>query len=43
VLSRTDKILSDPIIHGQARFVPLAYPDEFVIDLMFENPAVAQG
>lgn len=39
VLSRTDNLLSTSTLHGDARLVPLAYPDQIGITLGFDNPA----
>lgn len=40
VLSRTDNLLSDKTLTGQARVVPLAYPEFVSLDLGFFNPAL---
>lgn len=39
-LSRTDNILSTRQLNGQARVVPLAYAEELVTEIGFENPAL---
>lgn len=39
-LSRTDNILSDPTMRGEARITPLAYPEVFEIEVGFLNPAL---
>lgn len=39
-LSRTDNILSTRQLAGQARVVPLAYAEELVTEIGFENPAL---
>jgi Protein of unknown function (DUF2586) len=40
VLSRTDNLLSTRTLTGQARIVPLAYPEFVTLDLGFFNPAL---
>lgn len=40
VLSRTDNVLSTKELHGQARVIPLAYPETITLDLGFVNPAL---
>jgi hypothetical protein len=40
VLSRTDNLLSTKTMTGQARVVPLAYPESIDLDLGFINPAL---
>jgi hypothetical protein len=39
-LSRTDNLLSTKTLTGQARVVPLAYPETISLDLGFTNPAL---
>lgn len=39
-LSRTDNLLSTKTLNGQARVVPLAYPEFIFLDLGFLNPAL---
>lgn len=39
-LSRTDNLLSTFTLTGQARVVPLAYPETITLDLGFTNPAL---
>jgi hypothetical protein len=39
-LSRTDNVLSTKTLTGQARVVPLAYPEYINIDLGYVNPAL---
>lgn len=39
-LSRTDNILSTKTLTGQARVIPLAYPETIEIELGFLNPAL---
>jgi len=39
-LSRTDNILSTKTLTGNARVIPLAYPEKFEIDVGFLNPAL---
>jgi len=40
VLSRTDNLLSTSTLTGQARVVPLGYPEYIDVELAFENPAL---
>lgn len=40
-LSRTDNVLSTKTLTGQARVVPLAYPETIALDVGFYNPALA--
>lgn len=40
VLSRVDNILSTKTLTGQARVIPLAYPETITLDLGFQNPAL---
>jgi hypothetical protein len=40
VLSRTDNLLSTKTLNGQARVIPLAYPEFINLDLGFKNPAL---
>jgi hypothetical protein len=40
VLSRTDNLLSTKTMTGQARVIPLAYPEFINLDLGFLNPAL---
>jgi hypothetical protein len=40
-LSRTDNILSSKTLNGQARVIPLAYPEFINLDLGFKNPALS--
>ncbi len=40
VLSRTDNLLSTKTLNGQARIVPLAYPETIEIEIGFQNPAL---
>jgi hypothetical protein len=40
VLSRTDNLLSTKTMTGQARVIPLAYPEFINLDLGFKNPAL---
>lgn len=42
VLSRTDPLLSNPLLNGSERIVPLAYPDQIGVTLGFVNPARVQ-
>jgi hypothetical protein len=39
-LSRTDNLLSTKTLTGQARVIPLAYPEFINLDLGFKNPAL---
>ncbi len=39
-LSRTDNLLSTKTLTGQARVIPLAYPETITLDLGFLNPAL---
>lgn len=39
-LSRTDNLLSTKTMTGQARVIPLAYPEFINLDLGFKNPAL---
>lgn len=39
-LSRTDNVLSTKTITGEARIVPLAYPEAFAVTVGFINPAM---
>lgn len=39
-LSRTDNLLSTKTMTGQARVIPLAYPETITLDLGFLNPAL---
>lgn len=39
-LSRTDNLLSTQTMTGQARVIPLAYPEYINLDLGFKNPAL---
>lgn len=40
ILSRTDNLLSNPTLTGDARIVPLAYPEIADLTLSFSNPAL---
>ncbi len=40
VLSRVDNVLSTSTLTGDARIVPLGYPEGIVVELAFENPAI---
>lgn len=40
VLSRDDNLLSTKTLNGQARVIPLAYPEFINLDLGFTNPAL---
>ena len=40
VLSRTDNLLSTSTLNGEARVVPLGYPEFILVNLAFENPAL---
>lgn len=39
-LSRTDNLLSTKTMHGTARIVPLAYPEQIDLEVGFSNPAL---
>lgn len=39
-LSRTDNLLSTKTLNGQARVIPLAYPEFITVDVGFTNPAL---
>lgn len=39
-ISRTDNLLSTKTMTGQARIVPLAYPETIILDMGFSNPAL---
>jgi len=40
VLNRNDNLLSSKTLRGQARVIPLGYPEAIVVDVGFENPAL---
>jgi hypothetical protein len=40
VLSRTDNVLSTRTLNGTARVIPLAYPEQIVLEVGFLNPAL---